>query len=155
MPPAGGLRVRVRIRGAREIVDAFDDLPAQAQDVVRDLSHELATDLATKVTAEGVSQGPQTARAARSVKVKRDRFPILTAGGTAKARAVLFGSEFGATRKFGWYRRARYYSSTGRQFRPHRGSASYWLFATVEREQPEIERTYEQMAERIIRQWAQ
>lgn len=149
------LRVRVRIEGIREVIAAFDRLPDEAQNIVRDRSLELAQSLVGPVQATAAGQGRQAARAATSVQAKRDRVPVLTAGsrGGALAKALLFGSEFGATRHFGWYAKGRYYNSTGKQFPPHQGAGSYWFFRTVDQESGRIEKAYLDMAQEMCDAW--
>ena len=154
-----GIRVRIQVDGIREILRAFDQLPEDAQQVVRDRSLALAAALAAQIRAAGQSDGPQSAVAARSVKAKRDRVPVISAGssGGKKARALLLASNFGMTRKTGWYRRTRYFDSVGRQFRPWNGGAGqddYWFFVTVEREQARVSAAYVAMADEVIARWA-
>lgn len=149
------IKVRVRIEGIREILRALDELPEDAQNEVRDGSLKLAETLAGQIRSAGSALGRQDALAARSVVARRDRVPVIAAGsrGGRKAKGVLFGSEFGMTRKSGWYRKRRYFTSRGRQFRPHLGRGSYWFFATVEREQAEVSRAYIAMVDAVARKW--
>jgi hypothetical protein len=149
-----GLKINVRVHGLRETIRAFRDLPADANNELRDRTLELSRTLADRVQAAGMADTPQSARAAASVKARRDRVPVISAGGTKKASAVLFGSEFGMTRRSGWYARGRYRESLGRQYRPHQGAHSYWFFATVEENQSEIAATWRQVADAIIERWA-
>lgn len=150
---ADSLRIRVRIEGVHEILAAARRLPPEAQRLLRDRSQQLAETLAVQIRAAGQAESRQAARAARSVKARRDRVPVVSAGGTKAASAVLFGSEFGMTRRSGWYARGRYHNSAGRQFKPHRGAQSYWFFKTAEREEGRIGRAYQQMADELIRSW--
>lgn len=149
------LRMRVRIEGIREVLAAFSKLPKDAQDTVRDRSFELAASLVGPVQAAAAGRGRQAARAATSVKAVRDRVPVLQAGtGAGKlAKALLFGSEFGATAHFGWYRKGRYARSAGKQFPPHLGAQSYWFFRTVEHEGPRISKAYLDMAQEMCDRW--
>lgn len=148
------LRIRMQVEGIREVLAAVRELPPEAQDILRDGSYELSQLLAGRIRSAGMSDSPQSARAAASVKAVRDRMPVIRAGGTKRSSAVLFGSEFGATRKFGWYARGRYYDSAGKQFRPHRGASSYWFFATLEREQGALSAAYRRMADAVIERWS-
>lgn len=148
------LRLNVRISGANEVLKALGDLPRDAD---RELSAE-AFDIAKSVTdwikIAARNDTRQSARAATSVReVKAGAWPAISAGGTKRANGVLFGSEFGMTRRSGWYARGRYRDSLGRQFRPHMGSSSYWFFRTVEREQPWIESQWHQAADAVVRKW--
>jgi hypothetical protein len=148
------IRAKIEITGLQETIRAFNQLPKEANNELRVQTLDLTKALAEKIRAAGMSDTPQSARAAKSVKAVRDRVPVVQAGGTKRASAVIFGSEFGATRKFGWYARGRYYDSTGKQYRPHRGRASYWFFAEIERQQPMIAATWSRTADAILRKWA-
>jgi hypothetical protein len=151
-----GLIRTIRAEGARDILRAFDRLPADAQETVRTRSYELARRLAQLVAAAGRADSRQSAVAAGSVQAEPGRTPMITAGrtGSQKARDLLFGSEFGMRRKTGWYRKPRYFDSRGQQFRDHLGAHSYWFFDSVERNQDETTRAYGEMADEIIQKWA-
>lgn len=144
-----GLKVNVRVQNLNEVLRAFDQLPRDANDVLRERTRELAETLADRVRAAGTSDTPQSAAAARTVRARGGNAPGVEAGPEVR----LFGSEFGATRKFGWYRRGRYYHSAGRQYRPHLGSGSYWFFRTVDANQSEIDQEWQDAATEIIRRW--
>jgi hypothetical protein len=84
---------------------------------------------------------------AGTVKARRDRVPVIEAGGATSvgrnrvpAYKILFGSEFGAR--------------TLPQYRPHLGKGSYWMWATVEANQPEISRAWAEVAEDIQRDFS-
>jgi hypothetical protein len=113
----------------------------------------LAQDLARVIRAAAAADTPQSARAAASVKAHRDRVPVISAGATKRARAVLFGSEFGMTRRSGWYGHPRYRESLGRPYRPHRGNSSYWFFRTVEQQQGRISEAWNELAANVVRRW--
>lgn len=147
------LRVNVRVDNAGPVLAAFRRLPADAQNELRDGSLQLAQDLAQVIRAAGQADTPQSARAAASVRAHRDRVPVISAGATKRARAVLFGSEFGMTRRSGWYGHPRYRESLGRQYRPHRGNQSYWFFRTVEQQQPRISAAWNAVADRVVSRW--
>lgn len=150
------MRMNVRVEGAREVIRAFNKLPDDAKDILRDESYQLADSLVGPVRATAAGQGRQAARAASSVKAVRDRAPKLTAGsrGGRRVKAVLFGSEFGATRRFGWYAKGRYQESSGKQYKPHRGNSSYWFFRTVDNEGDRIGSAYVTMARRVVESWS-
>lgn len=148
------IRINVHIEGLRETIRAFGKLPKDANNELRVQTLELSKTLAERVKAAGMADTPQSARAARSVRAVRDRVPAVQAGGTKRSSAVVFGSEFGATRRFGWYAHPRYRHSRGRQYRPHRGRASYWFFATVDENQGEIAATWRRTADAILEKWA-
>lgn len=141
------LTLRLHITGVRETIRAFGGLPKDANDELRDKAQELSEDLARKVTNAGRADTAQSALIAPTVKAKRDRVPVIQAGGTKRvgsnrkpAYKVLFGSEFG--------------SNQLKQFRPHVGQDSYWFFKTVEDSSPEIGQAWNEAADDIIRKWA-
>lgn len=144
---AENLTIKLRIDGARQTLKAFKDLPKEANDSLRKRSQELAQSLATRVQSAARSDSPQSALIAPTVKARRDRVPVIAAGGNKKvgrnkkpAHKVMFGSEFGSNRL--------------RQFRPHRGSASYWFFKTVEENQTEIADAWRKVADDIEREFS-
>lgn len=151
------LTIRVRIDGAREVLAAFRKLPDDATTALRRRSLELSRRLADEAIAAGRADTAQSAAAAKSVKAVRDRVPGVQAGGRmvvtssgATASDLLFLSEFGMTRRTGWFGRPRYGKSLERQARPHNGAASYWLIDTVT-ESTEIGRAWLRAAGDIVR----
>lgn len=144
------LRVDVRIVGLEQIQAAFRRLPADARAELREGSRRIARALAAVTRAAGRAQSRQAARAARTVRALAGSSPQVVAG----PHPLLFGSEFGATRKFGWYAKGRYWSSAAKQFEPHRGAGSYWFFTTISRSQPAVNAEYRAMADAIADRWA-
>lgn len=151
-----GLTVTVRIDGAWRTLAAFRRLPEEADTQLRDASQRIAEALAPRVKAAAVAEGRQAALMAGTVTVRRDRLPMIQAGGTRRvgrhrrpAYTLLFGSEFGANRRFGWYAKDRYRSSAGRQFRPHQGAHSYWFFSTVADNEELVDREWNKAADEI------
>ncbi|MGL5911657.1 MAG: hypothetical protein ACRCZP_16775 [Phycicoccus sp.] len=155
------LTVKIDMDGVRTTLRAFALLPKDASKALRTRSLGLSRALAETVRAAGQADGSQSAAVAKTVKAGRDRVPVITAGGRRKvtstgaaASALLFGSEFGMSRRSGWYAARRYAGSPGRQFRPHRGRASYWFFRSVEDSQPVIGAAWNRAADDIIRAWS-
>lgn len=146
---------RIRIEGATALLRAFDQLPDDAQRIVRERSEELARELVDAITVAAQMRGRQAAMAASTVKVEPGNKPVISAGkrGPKKARGVLFGTEFGATRRFGWYSAGRYYNLPNKQFPPHRGSNSYWFYKTIDRNERRIGQAYVEMLDAISQQW--
>lgn len=149
-----GLQIRVRISGANEVIRALDRLPAGATKALKGEAFDIADYLTDRIKIAARGDSRQSARAASSVRARRDRFPVITAGGTARSRGVLFGSEFGMNRRSGWYAARRYSHSIGRQFRPHTGASSYWFFKTAEQQQPWVAREWTKAADKVIREWS-
>lgn len=159
MPPRSGLTVRVRIEGVREILRALKELPPEAQDLLRTRSMRIAETLAVKIRSAALWD-PQSALMAPTVKAKRDRVPVIQAGGKKRvgrnrtpADKILFGSEFGMNKRSGWYAASRFSDSFGRQYRPHVGAHSYWFFRTVDDDAPRISREWRSMSDDLIRRW--
>jgi len=143
---SGSLKITVRIDGLNSTLRALSKLPKDANDEIRKASLELSKDLANKAKVSGVREGRQAALVASTVKARRDRVPVIAAGGMkrlgrnrAPAYKLLFGSEFGATRL--------------KQYKPHLGKGSYWFFKTVEDNQREIADAWNDAADRIIREF--
>lgn len=141
------LTVKIHIEGVQETLRKFRELPKEASDSLRDRTQELSQELATIVSAAARSDSPQSALLAKTVKAKRDRVPVIQAGGTSRigsnrapAYKVLFGSEFG--------------SNNLKQYRPHVGQGSYWFFKTVEESGPEIGAKWNQVTDDILKKWS-
>jgi hypothetical protein len=141
-----GIVVTLRLEGAAEVLRAFRQLPKDANNELRAASLALAQTLAPKVATAGRSEGAQAALLAKTVRAQRDRVPVIVVGGTRRlgsnrkpAFKMLFGSEFGAN----FYR----------QFKPHLGSGSYWIFRTVDDNQPLISKEWNKAADNVIRKF--
>jgi hypothetical protein len=144
---AGTLTVRINVTGAKETLRAFRELPKEANNALRDRSRGLSQDLAGRIRAAATADSAQSALLARTVRARRDRVPVVVAGGTRRvgrkrkpAYKILFGSEFGATAL--------------KQYRPHVGRGSYWFFITVERNEKRVISAWRLMAEDVIRAWS-
>jgi hypothetical protein len=157
------LTITMHIDGLRETVRAFQELPKDASDRLRDGTLELSKVLAEKARADGMAdEHPQSKLIARTVKAQRDRVPVVQAGGERKlgrhkapAHALLFASIFGMDRRSGWYAKPRYGLSAGRQYRPHGGRNAYWFFPVIEQEQDTIARAWRQVADAIVREFSE
>lgn len=144
-----GIRWQVSVRGDREVLRACDRLPGQAEREVKDGAEKLARTLANRIRAAGRASSRQSAAASRTVRTARGLEPQVVAG----PHPLLFGSEFGAKARFGWYRKGRYHASPKRQFRRHVGNTGYWFFPTIRANEPEIREAHRQMADAIVRDW--
>lgn len=143
------IRIRVRTEGLRETIRAARRLPDQAKRELKDRATEIARVLASRIQIAGQGSDRQSARAAATVKARRGLLPTITAG----PHPLLFGSEFGSNARWGWYGRPQFEGESARQFRPHRGAASYWFFQTVDDSQSYVAAQWRQAADRIIRAW--
>lgn len=142
------LTVRLQIAGIRETIQKFKDLPKDANNELRDATEEVSKDLAEKIASEARRDSKQSALIAPTVKAKRDRVPVVEAGGTKRvgsrrvpAYKILFGANFGATYL--------------RQFRPHRpgGTDDYFFYSEVEANQSDIADRWTNSADRILQKW--
>ncbi len=143
-------RITVRVEGAKEVIRAARKVPRDGRESMRARSHQLAGQLAARAKANAAAQGRQAARAAEGVRVNPGAFMPTIEAGTSP---LLFGTEFGATRHFGWYDAARYYDSRGKQFPPHLSGGSYWFLRTTTDERPLIERTWAEVLADVVRNW--
>lgn len=139
------LTMTVRIEGARETLRVFKDLPKEASKELRERSMVLAQSLATSAQSAARSdQSPQARLFAPTIKPRRDRVPVIVAGGSKRVGrrgvptwAILFGAEFG--------------SNSYPQFRKqHSGRDGGPLFQSVEREQDTIDREWNAAADEVI-----
>lgn len=155
MPPkprARPLVVNVKIDGLRETLRAFRELPKDASEELRVEAGKIATDMAGWISSAAVADSRQSALLAGTVKVRRDRVPVVEIGGSAKvgtgtgrnkgrAYQILFGANFGA-RSFP-------------QFRSWAGKGKdYFVFANIEAHEREIEDRYLDATDRIIAKWS-
>lgn len=140
------ITVTIRISGIRETIRALNQLPDDAQHEMRAESLAIAGVVVVAVKSAAVASSGQAALMAPTVRAKKDRVPVIIAGGARRvgrnrvqAYKVLFGSEFGAV--------------TLKQYRAF-NSSGYWFFETVTvREKDFIERRYNQAADRVLRKW--
>lgn len=140
------LGLRISSRGDREVLAAFDRLPRNADREIKDASEKIARTLATKIRANARALGRQDARPSRTVRTARGRTPQVVAG----PHPLLILSEFGMTRRTGWYAKGRYYDSPARQARPHLGRGSYWFFRTQDAERASTDAAWRAAADAIV-----
>lgn len=155
------LTVKVHIAGVRETLAAFRQLPKDASNELRDASGKIARIL-VDAAKRGASIDPQATAVATTVKVARDRVPAVQAGGAkrvtknrAPAWALLFGSEFGANGRYGWYAASKYADSEGRQYSPHQGQQGRWFFPSVEAEQARIGTHWNRAVDAVVRRFGE
>lgn len=137
------LTVTVRIDGLFETLRALSKLPKDAQNELRTKTLVLSKELAARAVASGVREGSQAALVSTTVKARRDRVPVIVAGGMKRlgsnrkpAFKLLFGSEFGA--------------HVLKQYKRHIGNDSYWFFKTVKENERYISDAWNEVADSII-----
>lgn len=137
--------LNLNVQGARETLQALRKLPKEASNQLRDASVELSEELAGRVRAAAhADRSPQSGLLSTTVKARRDRLPVIVAGGTRKlgsrkapAWKLLFGSEFG--------------SNQYEQFhKAHQGRRGSWFFPVVEAEQETIAQRWQAAADAVI-----
>ena len=146
----GGLALE--IDGLQETLKAFSkldrDLRAEANGELRDAADKCASGLAVAlVSAAASSATPVASRVARSIKVKRDRVPVVYIGGATKvgtgkrgqAGSLVWGSEQGP-------------KGDVNHFGAGPNPSGYWIAPTVARfgEGPAID-TYRRAVASIMR----
>lgn len=141
--------LQIKVTGDREVLRALRKLPDDAERELRDGMTQVSQQLAERVRAAGFADTRQSARAASTVQAVPGTSPRVQAG----PHPMLFGSEFGILRRTGWYAKPRYLNSPERQYRPHRGSASYWFFRAQEDNQGWIDEQWRGVADAVVRDW--
>ena len=143
--PKTSLTMRVRIEGVRETLKALNELPKEANEQMRKAAMTMAEKLAVKSQQAALSdQSPQAALIVPTIKPRRDRVPVIVAGGSTRvgrrsvpAWKVLFGSEFGANQ----------YPQFGKR---HQGQEGSYLFPIVEANSELVEREWNAAADDVI-----
>lgn len=142
--------VSVKVDNLRETLAAVRAVGKDAEAALRDRAFKLGEQLAQSITrAAGSDKSPQSRIVAATLKVKRDRLPVLEVGGTkrigrnrAPAYTLLFGAEFGS-------------NHYGQFHKKHTGTTGSWFFPTVEREQSEIVAAWEEAAADVVREFGE
>jgi|SRR4051794_31531657 hypothetical protein len=134
---------RVSVQHAEEVERALAVIPAEAKRAIARHARKLAKELANRIRSAGQAESRQAARAARTVRTRGTKV-------TAGPDPVLFGSEFGANGRYGWYGADRFQDSTARQFKPHRGQNSYWFHTTIEHNQPLAQQELQEAVDEVV-----
>jgi hypothetical protein len=100
----------------------LNKLPKDLNNETRDASQEIAGKLVSAATQ--AAHTPLQQLAAKGLKAKRDRIPVVTVSGTVrkgvKATDIFYGAEFGGQRR-----------PTTMQFQPHIGKRGYFVYPTL------------------------
>lgn len=135
------IAVGFEVQGLRDAFKAFNTLDDETQKQVRAAVLSIAELMASQIRSAARSFPDRRYQIlAESVKVKKDRVPIVIVGGRQTPRAsggagpnqLLFGMEFGAESERNAWR-----------FPPrspvlNAGNEGYWIFPTARRQQPEV-----------------
>lgn len=146
------LVINVTIENLRATLRAFNELPKDASNELRDEAGKIAGKMAGWIESGARESSRQAALVAGTVKVRRDRVPVVEIGGAkkvgtgsgrrkGKAFEILFGANFGAR--------------TYRQFRPWAGKGNdFFVFKQIEAHEREIENDYLDAADRVLAKWS-
>lgn len=156
-PPKETISIKIDDADIKAILRTFKRMDQIASKDLRDLSTELAQEIATAIQAAASfaeargGNSRQAVAVADTIKVNRDRVPSITIGGSkavtssgAKAGNLLFGTEFGA-RKYKQFPR--------RSPKEGRGNAGYFIFPTLKMMQPRIRDKWVQGVDKIREEW--
>lgn len=140
------LTVTIRISGAHQTLKAFKQLPDDATTELRAASLKIAEVLAAQLKVVAAVTSAQTALMVPTIRAKKDRVPVVQAGGTRRvgsnrvpAFKVLFGGEFG--------------SHALKQY-PAFNSEGYWFFSSVKRDEDRVREGWLDAVDTINRKWA-
>jgi len=156
----------------KQILRAFRRLDKEANTRLKDLSRNIAGDIAVELknAARGAPfYSDQAEEVARTIRVARDRVPSVAVGGSKRftnrrgqrvpVGLLVTGSEFGSVvpRQRERFRRPKQ-PRGGLQFPPRsprqgRGNRGWWLFPRLRRLQPDILRRWLQGAQRVADEW--
>jgi hypothetical protein len=133
---------RIQVEGLNETLKAFRQYGPDAANELRTAAKNISPTVAHRQQAAGRSSSKQSAKAAPTVRARRDRVPVIVAGGRSKAGVVFFGAEFGGRRR-----------KTTQQFRPYRGHTGYWFYPTLRASMPAILDAYSKALDTAARRW--
>lgn len=133
---------RIHVEGLNETLRAFKQYGPDATNELRTEAKALSSQVAARQKAAGAGSDRQSAMAARTVRARRDRVPVIVAGGRSRPGMVFFGAEFGGRRR-----------RTTQQFRPYRGRTGYWFYPTLRAMTPRLLEAYGDALDRAARKW--
>lgn len=144
------MTVGIEVEGLRELQARVRRLPKVAQAELREASQAIADMEAPRLRGAASASSRQAGAIASSIRVRRDRFPAIAAGGRgrtgvsggATAGQLFYGAEFGGRS-----------SRTTMQFRPHLGQRGYFFFPTLRADQPKQRDLWEAALRNLEREW--
>lgn len=149
------VKVTVEVDGLTETVRAFGKYGRDCQAEIRDAAQREVDRIAPAMVSAMAGDGGPSALVATSIRSKRDRYPVIAAGGAkrttsskkAKARPsageLFFGAEFGG--------RGR---PTTQQFRPWKGTTGYAFYPTLRSRTSDLIDGYKRALEDLAHRWA-
>lgn len=140
---AGKRDTAFRVLGSRDLEKALRRLPVELDDEIKDASGRIAERAVRDIRA--TASTPAEGKAARSVRARRGRVPVVAAGGGSRTEGgpMFFGTEFGGNRNI-----------RTRQFRDHRGTRGFFFYPTVRRQGREWADEWVDGVDRATRVWS-
>jgi len=144
---AGDRAPQIQVEGLRRFLRVLNKLPKDLQNETRDASQEIAGKLVTAAT--NAAHTPLQQLAAKGLKAKRDRIPVVTVSGTlqgkhhkVRATEIFYGAEFGGQQR-----------PTTQQFQPHLGKRGYFLYPTLRAQGSRYYDMWEDAIDKAFKQW--
>ena len=157
------------VEGAQAALNALNRVDKAANDAAKEKTTEISRIMAREIAAAGSSRRDKRDRhVAKTIRAKRDRYPIVNIGKATRmpvsrrgqgprASDLMFGMEFGSnggatdtpTRRGGrpgW----RFPDRTARQ---GGGNVGYWIFPTARRQQDRVVDLWAQALEDVAKEW--
>jgi hypothetical protein len=132
------------IKGLPQLLRVLNKIPKDLQAEVRDASGEIAADLVSG--AQNAAHTPLQLKVAGALKVKRDRVPVVRAGGKTSdgtpVKDLFYGAEFGGGRR-----------STTQQFPTHRGRLGYFLYPTARARGRKYAEKWAEAVDKAFKDW--
>lgn len=147
------IKVTVAVDGLTESVRAFQKYGRDAAGELRDAAQREVDKIAPAMVQAMAGDGGPSALVATSIRSKRDRYPVIAAGGSkaatkhgrrrVNAGELFFGAEFGG--------RGR---PTTQQFRPWRGTTGYAFYPTLRARTSDLIDGYKNALAELAHRWA-
>lgn len=150
---SGSLKATLKIDGAREVLAMFNGLPKETSEALRVESGLIGNWLAGKVKqAAPHSYNHQAVLIAKTVKVSKDRVPVLSVGGGLKvakgskrarsqsASAIVFATEFGLNP----------HHNGPHGFQVHRGAQSYFFLDVIDANATEVAKMWKDAVGKVL-----
>lgn len=156
---------KIHVDGADEAIAKLKGLDKAANAAIRDAAGEIVKSEVPAIQAAARAESKQARLVASVIRAKRDRFPVIVAGGSKKvvpsrkisrsrtektktgrgklvkpsAGQIFFGAEFGGQGR-----------STTQQFKPHRGKHGYFFWPTIRRDEEKIARQWLEAVDQVV-----
>lgn len=131
------------IKGMRQLLRVLSKLPKDLQAEVRDASQAIADDLVNQ--SKNAAHTPLQQKVAGALKAKRDRVPVVKAGGKVDGtpvKDIFYGAEFGGGKR-----------PTTRQFPTHKGREGYFLYPTARARGREYSEKWAEAVDKAFKDW--